>query len=68
MPIMNGQSNDVPGQDPELITNGLDDADMLSFINSLIDQNSDLAGKLEQIDTLMKLAEEQAGNSQSRSR
>jgi cell division septum initiation protein DivIVA len=58
---MNGQSNDVPGQDPELITNGLDDADMLSFINSLIDQNSGLASKLEQIDTLMKLAEEQAG-------
>jgi cell division septum initiation protein DivIVA len=57
---MNSQSDDVPGQDPELITNGLDDADVLSFINSLIDQNSDLAGKLEQIDTLMKLAEEQA--------
>jgi cell division septum initiation protein DivIVA len=58
--MMNGQSNDVPGQDPELIMNGLGDPDILSFINSLIDQNSDLAGKLEQIDTLMKLAEEQA--------
>ena len=61
MSMMNDQSNDAPGQDPESITNGLDDADILSFINSLIDQNSDLAGKLEQIDTLMKLAEEQSG-------
>ncbi len=58
--MMNGQSNDVPGPDPELIMNGLGDPDILCFINSLIDQNSDLAGKLEQIDTLMKLAEEQS--------
>lgn len=60
MSMMNRESNDIPGQDLELITNGLDDPDVLSFINSLIDQNSDLAGKLEQIDTLMKLAEGQA--------
>jgi cell division septum initiation protein DivIVA len=60
MSMMNGQSNDVPGQDPELITNGLDDPDILSFINSLIDQNGYLTSKLEQIDTHMKLAEEQA--------
>ena len=65
MTIINSQSNNVPGQDPELITNGLDDADILSFINSLIDQNSDLAGKLEQIDTLMKLAEEQTGTARA---
>lgn len=60
MPGMNGWSYDAPGQEPKLITNGLDEADILSFISSLIDQNSDLASKLEQIDTLMKLAEEQA--------
>ena len=65
MPMTNSRSNHVPGQDPELITNGLDDADILSFINSLIDQNSDLAGKLEQIDTLMKLAEEQSGTARA---
>ena len=60
MTIINSQSNNVPGQDPELNTNGLNDADILSFINSLIDQNSDLAGKLEQIDSLTKLAEAQS--------
>jgi len=57
---MSSKANDTPRQDPRLITNGLDEADILSFISSLIDQNSDLASKLEQIDTLMKLAEEQA--------
>ena len=59
MSITNSQSNDVPGQDPELARIRLGDPDILSFINSLIDQNSDLASKLEQIDTLMKLAREQ---------
>jgi len=63
--ITNGRSNNAPGQNPESITNGPDDADILSFINSLIDQNSDLAGKLEQIDTLMKLAEEQSGTARA---
>jgi cell division septum initiation protein DivIVA len=58
--MINRQPDDVPGQDHELTTNGLNDADILSFINSLIDQNSDLASKLEQIDTLMKLAGEQS--------
>jgi cell division septum initiation protein DivIVA len=59
MSTMNGQSHEAAGQDPKLITNGLDDADILAFISSLIDQNSDLAKKFEQIDALMKLAEEQ---------
>lgn len=65
MSIIDSQSNDAPGQDPELIMNDLGNPDILSFINSLIDQNSDLAGKLEQIDTLMKLAEEQAGTARA---
>jgi vacuolar-type H+-ATPase subunit H len=38
------------------ILDGLDD-ELASFINSLIDQNSELAGKLENIDSLMELAE-----------
>jgi vacuolar-type H+-ATPase subunit H len=38
------------------VLNGLDD-DLSSFINSLIDQNAELAGKLESIDSLMELAE-----------
>ena len=60
MSKMSGEASNTPRQDPELITNDLDQADVLLFISSLIDQNSNLAGKLEQIDTLMKLAEEQA--------
>ena len=36
--------------------NGLD-GELASFINSLIDQNAELAGKLENIDSLMELAE-----------
>jgi vacuolar-type H+-ATPase subunit H len=60
MSKMSGEASNTPRQDPELITNDLDQADVLLFISSLIDQNSDLASKLEQIDTLMKLAEEQA--------
>jgi cell division septum initiation protein DivIVA len=59
VPMINSQSNDVPGQDPELPANGLNNADILSFISSLIDQNSDLVRKFEQIDVLMKLAEGQ---------
>jgi len=59
MSTMNGQSNEAAGQEPKLIINGLDEADILAFIRSLIDQNSDLAKKFEQIDALMKLAEEQ---------
>ena len=60
MSKMSGEASNTPRQDPQLITNDLDQANVLLFISSLIDQNSDLAGKLEQIDTLMKLAEEQA--------
>jgi cell division septum initiation protein DivIVA len=60
MSKMSGEASNTPRQDPQLITNDLDQADVLLFISSLIDQNSDLAGKLERIDTLMKLAEEQA--------
>jgi cell division septum initiation protein DivIVA len=59
MSTMNDQSNEAAGQEPKLITNGLDEADIIAFISSLIDQNSDLAKKFEQIDALMKLAEEQ---------
>ena len=33
------------------------DGELASFINSLIDQNSELAGKLEHLDSLMDLAE-----------
>jgi vacuolar-type H+-ATPase subunit H len=60
LPTMNDPSNN-PSQDFELIRSKLGDPDVLSFINSLIDQNSNLASKLEQIDALKKLAEEQVG-------
>jgi len=58
--ISNDRSNDISGPDPDLTANGPNDADILSFIKNLIDQNSDLAGQLEQIDSLMKLVGEQS--------
>ena len=33
------------------------DGELMAFINSLIDQNAELAGKLENIDSLTELAE-----------
>lgn len=60
MSITNDRSQNVPRQDFESIKKGLSDPDVLTFINSLIEQNSDLANKLEQTDTLRKLAEERA--------
>lgn len=43
-------------QKPRPIMDGLDD-DIASFINSLIDQNSELADKLEHVDSLKELAD-----------
>ena len=54
------QPDNIREQDPELTNNSLNDADTLSFINSLIDQNSELAFKLQQVDALKKLAEDQS--------
>jgi F0F1-type ATP synthase membrane subunit b/b' len=51
---------DKGNQSPSLFGNGLDESDVLLFINSLMEQNSELAEKLEQAESLAKLAMEGA--------
>jgi vacuolar-type H+-ATPase subunit H len=41
----------------KIVKNGLDEAEVFSFIGGLIDQNNALASKLEHLDSLTKLAE-----------
>ena len=43
-------------QNLSLFGNGLDESDVLLFISSLMEQNSELAGKLEQAESLLELA------------
>lgn len=54
----NDPTRDNIEQTPLPSGNGLVDPAVLFFINSLIEQSSKLAGKLEQVDSLLKLAEE----------
>ena len=56
MSTTNGRVKKIKGQEFVPGWDGLDD-ELASFINSLIDQNAELAGKLENIDSLMELAE-----------
>jgi len=56
MSTTNGRVKNSKGQEFVPGWDGLDD-ELASFINSLIDQNAELAGKLESIDSLMELAE-----------
>jgi vacuolar-type H+-ATPase subunit H len=56
MSTTNGRVKKIKGQEFVPGWDGLDD-ELASFINSLIDQNAELAGKLESIDSLMELAE-----------
>src|SRR4030042_2636610 len=51
-----GRAKDPYEQNLSLFGNGLDESDVLLFINSLMEQNSELAGKLEQAESLIKLA------------
>jgi vacuolar-type H+-ATPase subunit H len=62
-------------QEIKPLTEGLTESDILLFISSLIDNNSELAGKIEHIDSLIRLAQErvmeaarQAETAQSESR
>ena len=45
------------GRKFKIVKNGLDEAEVFSFIGGLIDQNNALASKLEHLDSLTKLAE-----------
>ncbi len=52
----NGRTKVMEKHKPGPVIDGLDD-NISSFINSLIDQNSELANKLEHIDSLKELAD-----------
>jgi vacuolar-type H+-ATPase subunit H len=45
------------GRKFKIVKNGLDEAEVFSFIGGLIDQNNALSGKLEHLNSLTKLAE-----------
>ena len=48
-------ARDLWGRKFKIVKNGLDEAEVLSFIGGLIDQNNALASKLEHLDSLTKL-------------
>jgi len=52
------ETNDAPDRKPSMDSNNLSDADTLVFINSLIDQNSELSSELKRVGPIAKLAEE----------
>ena len=58
--IMQATSDKVKemrGQRFRIVKNGLDEAEVSSFISTLIQQNNELANKVEHLSALMKLAE-----------
>jgi F0F1-type ATP synthase membrane subunit b/b' len=48
---------EIGGQRFRIVKNGLDEAEVLSFISALIQQNNELANKVEHLSALTKLAE-----------
>jgi vacuolar-type H+-ATPase subunit H len=57
MDTSEGKTRDLWGRKFKIVKNGLDEAEVFSFIGGLIDQNNALASKLEHLDSLTKLAE-----------
>ncbi|MGB2884882.1 MAG: hypothetical protein WBC47_04765, partial [Dehalococcoidia bacterium] len=53
----NGKVTEVWGQKFQIVKNGLDEREVLSFVGSLIDQNNEYAEKLEHFDALIRLGE-----------
>jgi vacuolar-type H+-ATPase subunit H len=53
----NGQQKELFGRTFKLVRNGLDEDEIRSFVDSLIEQNASLLAKLEHLDSLKKLAE-----------
>jgi len=48
----------IRGQQFSIVENGLDETEVSAFVGRLIDQNNDLANKLEHLHSLTKLAEQ----------
>jgi vacuolar-type H+-ATPase subunit H len=57
MDTSDSKIREIWGRKFKLVKNGLDEAEVFSFIGGLIDQNNALASKLEHLDSLTKLAE-----------
>jgi len=57
MDTSDGKIREIWGRKFKVVKNGLDEAEVFSFIGGLIDQNNALASKLEHLDSLTKLAE-----------
>ena len=53
----NGQQKELFGRTFKIVKNGLDEDEIVGFLSGLIEQNTDLVAKLEQLDSLKKLAE-----------
>jgi cell division initiation protein len=53
----NGQQKELFGRTFKIVKNGLDEDEIVSFLGGLIEQNTDLVAKLENLDSLNKLAE-----------
>ena len=57
MDTSDSKIREIWGRKFKIVKNGLDEAEVFSFIGGLIDQNNALASKLEHLDSLTKLAE-----------
>ena len=57
MDASKGNVSELWQQKFKIVKKGLDQAQVFSFISNLIDQNNELASKVEHIDSLKKLAE-----------
>jgi vacuolar-type H+-ATPase subunit H len=57
MDTSDGKTRELWGRKFKVVKNGLDEAEVFSFIGGLIDENNALATKLEHLDSLAKLAE-----------
>ncbi len=57
MDTSDSKTKEIWGRRFKIVKNGLDEAEVVSFVTSLIEQNKELTTKLEHIDTLKKLAE-----------
>jgi vacuolar-type H+-ATPase subunit H len=57
MATKNGKIKEIWGRQFNIVKNGLDEAEVFSFLSRIVDQNQELASKLEHVDSLRKLAE-----------
>lgn len=57
MAASNGKLKELWGRQFRIVKNGLDESDVFSFIGKLIEENRELAGKLEHVSSLRRLAE-----------